>query len=297
MNDEPLVSCIIPTYNREKKVINAISSVLTQSYFNLEVLVVDDQSIDDTRVTVEELAKNDSRIKYFYNPVKGGNNARNFGIKNAKGEYIAFLDDDDIWLKSKIKKQVESLQLLGEEYGVSYCTYARTRTNGKVAKRHPSRFSKIREGNVLNDLLKRNFISTCSLLVKADVFEKAGMFDPSYKSFQDWELFIRLAQYYHFSYINEILVEVFESEDSITLNKTGRVLTSFKLLKQNMCLYKKNSKILSYRYCYIGFTLLKLKRYRGAKLFLQKSLKYNKLNAEAYLHLTLLSVAKIFFKR
>ena len=296
MNNKSLISCIIPTYNRGKKISTAINSILNQTFSDIEILVIDDQSVDNTKEVVEKLAKKDSRIKYHINPNKGANNARNFGITHAIGKYIAFLDDDDVWIPTKLKKQLDKLSSLPSEYGIIYSTFARNKTNGKTARRHPSRFSAIKEGDILNYLLKRNFITTSTLLIKKEVFEKSGLFDPTYKSFQDWELLTRIAKHYHFSFYNEILVNMYESDDSITLNKTGRVMTSFRLLKQNLHLYKNKTKLLSYRYCSIGFTLLKLKRYRGAKLFLRRSLKYNNLNIEALMYLFISGIKSTFAK-
>ena len=293
MIDAPLISCIIPTHNRSAKLAKAIESVLSQTYTQLEILVVDDQSIDNTKAAVEAMVQKDERIKYFRNPNKGANNARNFGIQHAKGNYIAFLDDDDVWMISKLEKQFKAMSALGPEFGVVYCTFARKKTNGKILRRHPSRFSIIKNGNILDRLLKRNFITTSTLLIKAEVFRKCGMFDPCYKSFQDWELLTRIARDYHFYYVKEILVNVYESDDSITLDKRGRVLTKLKHLKQFMDLYELKPKLLSGRYSSLGFTLLKLKRFGFSKKFLLRSLKYNALNMEALALLLLLNFRSI----
>ena len=288
MKDAPLVSCIIPTHNRASKVTAAIESVLSQTYRNFELLIVDDQSVDHTSDVVELISQKDSRVKYLLNPRKGANNARNFGIVNARGEYIALLDDDDVWMDSKLEKQLEAFNQLGNEYGVVYCTFARKSTRGNVVRSHPSRFSRIKNGDILNRILKRNFITTSTLFVKSEVFQKSGMFDPSYKSFQDWELLTRIACDYHFYFLRETLVNVYESNDSITLDKRGRVLTKIKHLKQFMSLYQKRPRLLSFRYCDLGFTLLKLRRNGFARLFLLRSLKFNRLNLEAFLYLTVL---------
>lgn len=294
MNDLPLVTCIIPTYNRADKLINAIESVLSQSYSNIELLVVDDQSGDNTKKTVEAIIKEDSRVNYLYNPNKGGNNARNYGIIHAKGELIAFLDDDDWWVDTKLEKQINVFQILGSKYGVVYCTFARKKVTGKISRRHPGKLSVIKNGDILNRLLKRNFITTSTIMVRADVFQKSGMFDPKYKSFQDWELLTRIAKDFHFYYLKEILVQVYESNDSITLDKKGRVLTKLMHLKQFMELYKNKPRLLSHRYCSLGFTLLKLKRDRFSKLFLYRSLKYNAFNIEALAFLLFLIIKQIF---
>ena len=288
MNDNPLISCVIPTHNRASKVITAIESVLTQTYHNIEILVIDDQSVDNTKEVVELISQKDKRVKYLLNPIKGANNARNFGIVNANGQYIALLDDDDMWLDSKLEKQLNAFQGLGSKYGIVYCTFARKSTKGKVVRNHPSRFSRIKNGDILNRILKRNFITTSTLFIKAEVFQKSGMFDPKYKSFQDWELLTRIACDYHFYYLKETLVNVYESNDSITLDKRGRVLTKIMHLKQFMSLYEIRPRLLSFRYCDLGFTLLKLKRDGFARLFLLRSLKHNMLNFEALLYLLVL---------
>ncbi len=294
MKDTPLISCVIPTYNRSQKVIQAIESVLGQSYSNLEVLVVDDQSKDDTRQVVEKLAQGNPRIKYFYNPSKGANNARNHGIQNAQGEFIAMLDDDDRWDKLKLEKQLQAFNKLDSNYGVVYCTFARKKNNGKILRTHPSRFSSSKNGDILKRLLKRNFITTSTILVKTEVFKKSGLFNPRYKSFQDWELLTRIARDYYFYHIPEVLVNVYESGDSITLDKHGRVITKYMHLKQFLDLYEGQPKLLSKRYSSLGFTLFKLKRNGFARLFLKRSLKYNPLNPEALFLLLILSLKRIF---
>lgn len=288
MIDSPLISCIIPTHNRAGKLTTAAESVLTQTYSNIELLIVDDQSKDNTKEVVELMMQKDNRIKYLLNPTKGANNARNFGITNAKGQYIAFLDDDDKWTNTKLEKQLNAFKGLGDEYGVVYCPFVRKSTKGKIGRRHPSRFSGVKNGDILDRLLKRNFITTSTLFVKAEVFKKSGMFSPKYKSFQDWELLTRIACDYHFYFLDEVLVNLYESNDSITLNKKGRVLTKIMHLKQFMHLYKQRPRTLSFRFCDLGFTLLKLKRYGHARFFLRKSLQYNRLNMEALFYLLVL---------
>lgn len=297
MNNNPLVSCVIPTFNRGEKVSNAIESVQIQTYKNLEILVIDDQSTDNTREIIKEIIKSDSRIKYLRNSEKGANNARNYGILSATGEFIALLDDDDVWLATKIEKQLSAIQKLNDEYGVVYCSFIRKKINRNSTRIHPSKFSGSKDGNILNKLLKRNFIGTPTLFVRAEVFKKSGLFNPEYTAFQDWELLIRIANHYKFCFLREPLVKVYESGDSITLNKKNRALTSFKILKQNMDLYHKKPRLLSYRYCAIGFSFLKLKHKRAAKLFLMRSLKHNILNFEALFYLFILFFVNSHYSR
>jgi glycosyltransferase involved in cell wall biosynthesis len=106
----PKVSIIIPTYNRADLLPRAVQSVINQTYKDWELLIVDDGSADNTKEVVEKFAKKDPRIKYFYEENKGQGAARNLGIKNAQGEYIAFLDSDDEWLSEKLEKQINFLE-------------------------------------------------------------------------------------------------------------------------------------------------------------------------------------------
>jgi len=109
MKKTPLVSVIIPTYNRAKLLPRAIDSVLNQTYKNFELIIIDDKSKDETLKVIKRYAKSDKRIKYYINKYsKGPSGARNYGLDNAKGKCVAFLDDDDEYLPTKLEKQVKS---------------------------------------------------------------------------------------------------------------------------------------------------------------------------------------------
>jgi glycosyltransferase involved in cell wall biosynthesis len=112
---DPLISVIMPTYNRSNILMDAVESVLAQTWENLEVLVVDDRSTDATADTVRPLAKRDTRVRYIQNEgVKGCSGAKNFGMRFAKGEYVAFLDDDDTYLSEKLKEHIACFRDHGE---------------------------------------------------------------------------------------------------------------------------------------------------------------------------------------
>lgn len=134
-----LVSCIVPTYRRSDTLSKAIDSILQQSYYKLEILIVDDnEPNDEYSRKVQSILRSyeDKRIKYLQQTHhKNGAAARNFGIRNANGEYIAFLDDDDTWEPEKIEKQIAFLNLNKEFAGVS-CLFAYYR-NGKFVRRSP----------------------------------------------------------------------------------------------------------------------------------------------------------------
>ena len=106
-----LVSVVIPTHNRADLLPRAIDSVLNQTYSNFEIIVVSDGSTDNTEEVVKSYSDKDSRIRFIgYSPARGGNIARNTGIEAAKGEYVAFLDDDDEWMPEKLKKQIKVME-------------------------------------------------------------------------------------------------------------------------------------------------------------------------------------------
>ena len=107
--NNPLVSVIMPAYNAQKYIAESIESVIGQTYLNWELLIVDDGSTDDTASIIKQYQLNDSRIQYFYQESGRQGKAKNTAIKNSKGDYIAFLDSDDLWLKEKLKISVNEI--------------------------------------------------------------------------------------------------------------------------------------------------------------------------------------------
>lgn len=192
---EKLVSCIIPTRNRQDLVGRALESVISQTYKNLEIIVVDDASQDNTEFVVREYMEKDKRIKYVKNPKPlGGSGARNVGIKKARGQYIAFLDDDDEWMREKIEKQLRAIKNFDAILCVSYVNN----------RRRVSRYNK----PVVNprDLRKGNLLGGASLLMVKSYVIKNNLFDEELPSGQDWDLLIRIAGKYKIGYLNEPLV-------------------------------------------------------------------------------------------
>lgn len=197
-----LVSAIITTHNRKDLLMDAIKSVQQQTYPNIELIVVDDASDDGTK----ELCENRD-FKYIYIPKiesHGGNHARNIGILNAKGTYIAFLDDDDQWLPKKIEKQVTLIKR--SDYELVHCGkfVENIGVNGKKSIKEllPSPLD---GGNVSKRILYRICCTTTNILVKREALLDIGMFDENIRFWQEYELCIRLAQRKPFAYVNEAL--------------------------------------------------------------------------------------------
>ena len=177
----PLVSVIIPTYNRASLLKRAIESVLNQEFEDFELIVVDDASQDRTPKVIESFK--DGRIRYLrLKKNSGGPVARNTGIKKARGKFIALLDDDDEWLPNRLSVQIEKFETLEKKVGVVYGGfYYVSQENGRIIGK---RFPRYR-GNVYHHLLRENFIGSPTLLIRRECFKKAGLFDPKLSSSQD----------------------------------------------------------------------------------------------------------------
>ena len=213
--NQPLVSVILPTYNRAHLISRAIKSVLNQTYNKIELIVVDDASGDNTKEVIRTF--NDNRIVYIQHTMnKGAAEARNSGIQRAQGKYVAFQDDDDEWKKDKLEKQMNIMLNSSANVGVVYSSFKRIK-NYKVFIIPDNNVSK-KEGSILHQLLNDNFITTQVGLVKKECFLTAGLFDKNLPRLQDWDLWIRIAKKYKFAFIKEPLVTVYDTEDSLMKN-------------------------------------------------------------------------------
>ena len=224
-DSDKLVSVIIPTFNRGYCIEKSITSVLQQTYENIELIIVDDGSTDNTEEIV--LSIEDSRIRYIkVDGNKGANHARNLGIKESKGQYIAFNDSDDIWNLKKLEKQMKLMLSLDDSYGVVYSLFDKYKNNILV-ERGPNLESYGEQliGNIYNFMLGTMFIAAPTLLIKKEVFENVGLFNEELKRLQDWELLLRIAQKYKFTLVQESLIDAHLQENSITHNNAGFIDT------------------------------------------------------------------------
>jgi glycosyltransferase involved in cell wall biosynthesis len=217
----PLVSVVIPTYNRTRLLPRAIRSILRQTYSNIEIVVVDDGSSEDVASVVRRFR--DDRVRYVRHAVnKGLPAARNTGIREARGEVIAFLDDDDEWRADKLEKQVG---LIGTHDAVA-CTAS---VNGFVLRPHR------RRDITLHDLRKGPF-SPSGLLTRTEVL-RAVMFDESLAQGEDWDAYIRLAQRYSLACVPEPLVLYNEGQHARMTNQ-AKVLSLEELEGRAAVLHK-----------------------------------------------------------
>ncbi len=207
--DLPLISVIIPAYNAEKFLAKTLLSVLSQTYQNIEILVVDDGSSDRTAEIIKSFAQKDSRITLFQQANAGVAVARNLAYLHSKGEYIAPIDADDIWYPQNLEKQVECLTKSEPFVGVVYSWSLDINEGGLLTGGF---YNSTIEGSVHDTLVYKYFIGNASSsLIRRACFEKVGGYNCKFKlenaqGCEDWELHLRIAQYYQFKVVPEYLV-------------------------------------------------------------------------------------------
>ena len=202
----PLISCIIPTLNRATLLKEAIESTISQTYNNWELLIIDDGSTDHTKQVVNEYIKKDSRIKYFINDKKGQASARNFGLLRSHGQYIAFLDDDDISLPRRFESQLRASQKSGNRFIVSGYQ-VRDRKTGDL----------ISENRLELKGAGAGFPSRW--LISKDLLDQAGWFKENYPSMEEIELSYRISAFETFVLHDEIVAILYQTEKSVSQNK------------------------------------------------------------------------------
>lgn len=271
--EEKLVSVIIPNYNRSNLIISTVQSVLNQSYSNLEIIIVDDYSSDDSRDTIMSLMKKDSRIKkIFLESNKGANYCRNIGVSVAEGEYIAFLDSDDEFEENKIEVQVNCMEKMNEQVGIIFTNIS---VNGKA-------IGKMENQKVhLNKIMFRNELGGFStVFLKKTVFNEIGGLDEDLKSCQDWEFYLRVLSKYDGYYISLPLVKYFLQEDSISKN-LDKVIKGHKIVLKKIVIINDERKLVkpsvlqAEQLLLLGDIFRRFKDFRKANIYYTRALKEN----------------------
>lgn len=231
--EKSLVSVIIPTYKRPPELIKrSVLSVINQTYKKLEIIVVDDSPNDyPKRKLVKEYLENisDIRVRYFQHSQNlGANEARNTGIKISKGEYCAFLDDDDEWLPSKIQLQMEKFD--DDMVGLVYC---KAEVIDEVNGTTRPILNTLKKGSQYHSLLRKNFIGSNSFVVlRKEALLEVGGYNKKLLSNQDYDLFLKIAKKYTIDYVDKVLVNYYEHlGERITTNPD-------KQLKGRLSLYE-----------------------------------------------------------
>lgn len=292
----PLVSVVIPAFNAEENITEALDSVLHQTYRPIEIILVDDGSTDNTAETVrsyKELHIKDDALTYIFQQNSGPSKARNAGIRTAQGEYIAFLDVDDLWMPEKLEKQID---LVRKDPRIDIVF-----TNVRITK---NRKAKIEEFiffennkldriffghdslvmNPLEKLLYINFMLTPAVLVRKRCFANDIYFDENRRYVEDWELWLKMSLYYTFGYIQDVCVHVKDMDDGLSSDGRGMTLSSIEVL-DSFIMAKKNdieslklknsslSKAIKDSYKWMGYYLMKNNKNYLARTYFKKSLR------------------------
>lgn len=210
--EAPLVSVIALCYNHERFVREAIESVLNQTYSNIEIIIVDDASTDNSRLVIEQLTKEYSQIKYI--PLEkniGSCAAFNIGYKASKGDFIIDFATDDVLLPTRIENGVSALKNGGGDVGVNFSNayivnednavlnkFYETNNEGKALQPPP-------EGDIYSMLIKRYFICPPTLFSKREVFDYLGGYDENL-TYEDFDFLVRSSRKYKYCYTDEVLV-------------------------------------------------------------------------------------------
>jgi len=290
IESNPTVSVIIPTYNRAGLVGRAIKSALNQTFENLEIIVVDDASIDNTIEVVKGF--NDHRIKYIkHENTCGGSAARNTGIRVAQGDFVALLDDDDEWSPEKVEKQIRKFITSSPKIGLVYCGYQYV-YQGKVMS---DVIPEVR-GESYNESLKRCFVGGPTPLVRRVCFNSSGYFDESLPSCQDWDMWIRIAKYYEFEFDPTILAKVNVHGNQVSTSLNNKILARKIILEKYKPDLEERRSILSLHLRRLGsLCCLDGKPGEGFN-YIMKSIQAAPWNVYSYIHLILLLMSKKLYK-
>lgn len=296
-----LVSVIIPTYNRENFIEKSIESVLNQTYKNIEIIIVDDNSSDNTFYIIKKYMEKYDFIKYVKHDInKGGSAARNTGVNLAKGKYVAFLDSDDEWINTKLEKCVDKLKC-DCNIDMVYSDMISIDVNTGIEKIYRSKQWEDKYYGILCE----NIIGSTSLIViKRNVFNEVGGFKEGLPSCQDWDFYINVCKNYRVEKVNEPLLRYYIHSNSISgnLNRVieghNLILNKVKKLLENDNKYNKERNIIiSKQNIIIARIYRKFNDFNMAKKYYFKSLQCDFRNKEALKNLFPMLLGKtIYYK-
>jgi len=217
------ISVIIPTFNRKDTLKDAIKSVFAQTLLPDEVIIVDCGSKDGTREAVYDY---NEPIKFLETKISGASAQRNVGIFSAKGSYIAFLDDDDIWHPEKLKIQMGFLEQHPE---ISMISAGNIRIGCDIKIDRPKWIC----GNLYKKLFMESFVHTSTVIVRKNLFNEIGGFNENYKRAEDYDLWLRISRYFHLAHTKMPLTWIKKSKNRLSNNKIDLRYSAIKVIKEN----------------------------------------------------------------
>ena len=278
-NENPKVSVIIPTYNREHLISRSIESVLNQTYKDFEVIIVDDASTDNTGELITKMYPDVIYIKHDIN--RGAAAARNTGLNVVRGKYIAFHDSDDEWLPEKLEKQMVIFEKF-PEVGIVYTDMLRISEDGRMDYWNAPPVTGHGLVNEKTLDYKVEGIGIQSSAIKKECIEYVGHFDEKLPRFIDLELFIRLSKYFDFYHIREPLVKYY-ANDGISTNIVAGSTAKIYLIDKFFEDLKAENKFLAKQYYDIGYSMLSSGNLKGGRYYLIKVIKVNHSAVKSFL--------------
>ena len=279
----PKVSVIMPAYNNERYLSQAIESVLHQTCIDYELLIIDDGSTDRTGdIAKGYRAKHPGRVRYLLQENKGPGAARNAGLREAKGEYIAFLDADDMWEEKKLEKQMAVFEA-SPETGLVYSDFYYIDKDNTMAVRGSFRRYQLPRGDVALEFFSHYFIFTSTVLMRETYIGKVGFFREDINVGEDYDYFLRVAALCRVEGVEEKLLAKRSREDSLSsidwiLNAKNDILILNGFIERNPGFYLKNKRVISYimgcRYFSLGYWFLKTGERKRSFYYLLSSFRY-----------------------
>jgi len=250
---QPKVSVVITCYNYGQYVEAALQSVLSQTFQDFEIILINDGSTDDSEEKIHPFLS-DPRLKYIKQNNSGQAKAKNRGINESSGEFIAFLDADDKWEKTKLEKQLPLF--FDKNMGVIYSkTKYIDENNNPVNLVLKDKYLQPRKGRVTNFLYMNNFVPFSSSIVRCTCFDKFGLFDESLSMGIDWDLWLRVSTHYNFDFVDDYLL-IYRIGHSGQMSKkteirhkcSDRIMEQFKKKYPAFVSAKSHRNALSYTY-------------------------------------------------
>lgn len=283
MENRNEISVIIPVFNGEKFIKRTLDNVFNQTFLPKEVIIVDDGSKDKTVEIVNKYIKDNIKLekclKIFYQENKGAGAARNKALENVSSEWIAFLDSDDLWEKQKLEI-INKIIIKNPEIGIITHDEYEVEENNLDIKKYIPRHKNLKNENLFLQLCKGNIFSTSCMTIKKDVIEKAGKFDETLLSAQDYDFWIRCSEYSKVIYLENPLATYVIRSNNITSNTYRRYKCEMKICKK-----------------YLEKMILKFGKKESRKIIIKRVIQIHKVGL--YLSLKnkqFLSFFKIFLK-
>lgn len=267
----PVVSIILPAYNRAAVLPRAIKSVMRQTVRDFELIIIDDASTDKTAELLNAYSLPQLRI--LRNPSRcGAAAARNEGIKIAGGTYIAFIDSDDEWLPHKLQRQIETIKTLSTDYGAVYSDLWQVDAGGSCRYYSSPRSPEDRDSGYRYALaLGLAGIGILSILIRRKCLQEAGMFDQRFRRYEDLELMMRISRGYKLFHSPEPLARCYLSADSLSADNAARIEAEELLLRKYYDEIKNDRVILAKYHYWIGTSLCQNGEMNKGRDFLKKS--------------------------